>query len=208
MNRLRILATTATVIALGVWQPSPAAAQARQQRVNPGQRAPAERAGQTRLLLDRFSRRASDALRLDSNGARRLNEELQSFLTERESLTTRRRAVRRELNQLARTTPEDESRIGELLDELMQIQLQEAELNVEEQRRLSEFMTPLQRARLLYLRQRLAQQALQQQDGGPQDRSEPPPRGVRPKDDPDGSSDSPSESEPIGWPPGLSLIGA
>ena len=207
MNRLRILATAATVIALGVWQPSAAAAQARQQRVNPGQRAPAERAGQTRLLLDRFSRRASDALRLDSNGARRLNEELQYFLTERASLTRRSRAVRQELNQLARTTPEDESRIGELLDELMKIQLQEAELNVEEQRRLSEFMTPLQRARLLYLRQRLAQQALRQQ-GGLQDRSEPPARGVRPKDDPDGSSGSPSESEPLGWPSGLSLIGA
>jgi len=205
MNRLQIFGVVATVLALGVWQPSSAVAQARQQRINP-QRPPAE-AGQTQLLLDRFSRRASDALKLDNNGARRLNEELQSFLAERESLVTRRRAVRQELNQLARQAPGDETRVGELLDELMQIQLREAELNVDEQRRLSEFMSPLQRARLLILRQRMAQQVLQQQ--GVQDRSNPPPRGVQPKDDPGGSEESsPSPPGSSGRPPAWSRIGA
>ena len=203
MSHLRSLVFTATVVAVGVWQPSPTLAQARQQRMNP-QRPPAE-TGQTRLLMESFSRRASDALTLDSNGARRLREELQHFLEERESLAIRRRAVRQELNQLARQAPGDETRIGELLDELMQIQLREAQLNIEEQRHLSDFMTPLQRARLLYLRQRMAQQVLQ----GAQERSQPPPRGVQPKDDPGGSGgSSSSESGSSSWPPAWSRIGA
>lgn len=198
MNRLGIMAAAA-LIAVGLGVQSPAAAQSRQQRLNPAQRQAPETSAQTRVLVDRFSRRAADALRLDDAGARRLNEELRRFLDERQELMRRRRALRQELDRVVRGTPADESRVGELLEELMRIELRQAELNIEEQRRLAEFMTPLQRARLLYLRQRLAQQAIRT----PRERADtdPPPRGVQPRDTTGGESDSPERSSGSLWNP-------
>ena len=148
--------------------------QTRQQRVQPG----AQRPGQPEELLDRFSLRVAEALRLNETQSRRLNEELQVSRVARERVAEQRRAIRQQLNQLVRDPSSDQQRVDRLLDEFLRLQVRDAELSLGEQVRLAEFLTPLQRARLLYLRQRLAQQALQRRGRIDQ----PPGRGLQQRD--------------------------
>ena len=112
-------------------------------------------------LTDRFSERVAQALRLDEERAEKLRSALQQSRAMRQELAARRRALFRELAELARRDRVDQQRVAELLDEVLQTQVREAEINVDEQRRLSEFMAPVERARLLWLRQRFLQQARQ-----------------------------------------------
>lgn len=132
--------------------------QERQQRVTPGQtdRDPG-RPGE--LLLDRFAQRVGQALHLSADQTRRLRSELQQSRIERERIGAEARVIRQELARLIRESSTDQSRIGELLDQAMALEVRAAEVAVDEQRRLSEFLTPVQRARILWLRQRMAQQA-------------------------------------------------
>ena len=74
--------------------------------------------------------------------------------------------------------PADETRVGQLLDELLALEGQVAMIPVDEQRRLSAFLSPLQRARYLYLRQRLVRQALDRRGA----RTDVPPRDDLPRD--------------------------
>lgn len=112
-------------------------------------------------LTDRFSQRVAQALRLDEERARRLRETLQESRERRQELAVRRRALLTELSELAHRDRVDQDRVALLLDVLVGMQVREAEINVDEQRRLGEFMDPLERARLLWLRQRFLQQARQ-----------------------------------------------
>lgn len=155
-----------------------AAQQSRQQRVQPRPQRSGER-DQSEQLLDRFALRVTEALHLDDEQSRRLAEELHVSRAARERLTNQRRTIRRQLNQLVRSPSADEARIGRLLDEFLELYRREAELNIEEQARLAEFLTPLQRARLFYLRQRLAQQAL---DRDRQQTDRLPDRGLQERD--------------------------
>lgn len=116
------------------------------------------------VLLRRFAQRVAQALGLDEGQARRLREELQASRRARARIAERARSLRRELAGLVRREPADETRIGRLLDELIRLEVQAARVAVDEQRRLSEFLTPLQRARVVWLRQRLARQALERRD--------------------------------------------
>lgn len=113
-------------------------------------------------LTDRFSDRVAQALHLDEDRAERLRSALQRSREKRQDLAVRRRALLAELAAVARADRVDQERVAQLLDEVLRTQVQEAEINVDEQRRLSEFMAPLERARLLWLRQRFLQQARQQ----------------------------------------------
>ena len=189
---------TLVVIGLAISGLAPAAAaegQQRQQRATPGQQGPPPPdAAARRELLDRFAQRVSQALDLDQGEASRLATELERSQAERERIARRRGLIRRELNQLVRApVPEDDARIGELLDEFASLALDEAQLAVAEQERLSSFLTPVQRARLMYLRQRLAQQALERRRNANPDRPPPPgdasssppqERGVQQRSDP------------------------
>ena len=162
-QRDRVLVLMTSLLGLGLSLPRTVDAQQRQQRATPGRQPAAQTAGQAEALMQRFGRRVAQALQLDVGQARRLQRELQISRRERMRVTVRTRDVRRELNQLIESSPADDSRVGQLLDELMTLGLQAAQIPVNEQRRLSVFLSPLQRARYLYLRQRLTRQALDRQ---------------------------------------------
>jgi uncharacterized membrane protein len=144
----------------------------RQSNVAPAQNANAARQG--RVLLDRFAQRAGRALRLDADQTRRLQRELQASREARARLTAQARVVRQELAQLVRESSTDEVRMARLLDESVRLEVQAAEVSADEQRRLAEFLSPTQRVRIMWLRQRMLQQALQPTDSLPRD----PPRGL------------------------------
>jgi hypothetical protein len=173
MNRRRTaLGSLVLLLGLGLGAPGNLEAQQRQQRVTPGRDAPAVNPAQAEILMERFAQRVAEALRLDGGQARRLQRELQTSRRERARITTHTREVRRELNQLIQQAPGDETQIGRLLDELVDLQGQAAMIAVDEQRRLSAFLSPLQRARYLYLRQRLVRRAIDRQGA----RTDVPPR--------------------------------
>ena len=130
-------------------------------------------------LTDRFANRVAEALHLDDERARRLHAELQRSREMRGDVAARRRSLVRELGELVRRDRVDQERVARLLDDVLRLQISEAEINLDEQRRLSDFMVPQERARFLYLRQRLLQQARRrgaQQQGNPLrgDRRPPP----------------------------------
>jgi hypothetical protein len=173
MNRRgRIVGLAGLLLGLGSSGPEILQAQQRQQRVTPARETPAVNPAQAEVLMERFAQRVAEALRLDDRRAGRLQRELQTSRRERERIAIRTRELRRQLNQLVRQGPADEARVGELLDELVDLQGQAAMVVVDEQKRLSEFLSPLQRARYLYLRQRLVRQALERQRA----RTDVPPR--------------------------------
>lgn len=142
----------------------PAVAQERERRPAPGTDAPpAERQEPdtpAEDLVDRFAARVSDALGLDRAEGRRLVEELQRSRRERVFLAQRRRQVMAELAPLVRSGGPDQARVASLLQEMLELRVRRARVDVEEDRRLAEFLTPLQRARLFHLKQRLAERAL------------------------------------------------
>lgn len=172
MNRPRCATFRVLAFLLVVGGSPRAAPQAPAQEIEPGARA-AE-------LTDRFSERVAQALQMDQNRAERLRSTLQRTREMREELAAHRRSLFTELAELARRDLVDQERVAQLLDEVLRTQIQEAEINVDEQRRLSEFMAPLERARLLWLRQRFLQQArqrgqdLRRDNQIPRDRRPPP----------------------------------
>jgi len=154
----------------------PAAAQTRrgvQQRparsTTQADRNAADRATQRQgqRLLDRFARRVGEALHLDEAKAERLLRELQESRAQRTRITAQVRAGRQELGQLIQETPADEDRIDRLMDEILELDVARVQIAVDEQRRLAEFLTPLQRARVIWLQQRLARQALERRSDRP-----------------------------------------
>jgi hypothetical protein len=146
----------------------PGHAQSREQRRAPatveGERAarPAEQAAR---IVERFGTRAAEALGLEPERARRLQEVLRLSLAERADLARRRRDARRELAGLVRRGSPDSGRVDALLDELLRLRVEEAEVDRTEQRRLSAFLTPLERARFYHLKLRLARRAAQRAGG-------------------------------------------
>lgn len=131
-------------------------------------------------LTDRFSERVAQALHLDESRAERLRSTLQQSREERQALAAHRRSLFARLAEVARGDRVDQDRVAQLLDEVLRTQVREAEINVTEQHRLAEFMAPLERARLLWLRQRFLQQArqrgqdLRRNNQTPRDRRPPP----------------------------------
>ncbi len=110
-------------------------------------------------LTDRFAKRVAEALHLDDERARRLRAELQRSREMRGDVAARRRSLLRDLGELVRRDRVDQARVAQLLDNVLRLQVREAEINLDEQQRLSDFLAPQERARFLYLRQRLLQQA-------------------------------------------------
>ncbi len=141
-------------------------------------------------LTDRFAERVSEALRLDGDRSARLRTALQRSREMRQELAAHRQSLFRELADLARSDRVDQERIDQLLNEVLRTQMREAEINVDEQRRLSEFMAPLERARLLWMRQRFLQQARRQGQNAQRDNqirsgNRPPPPAAEQRTVPD-----------------------
>ncbi len=160
-------------LALGAATPVSTEAQARrgvtQRRTPTRGEEPAEQRSQRQgqMLLDRFSQRVGQALHLEDAASQRLLRELQQSRAERGRIQAQIQAIRRELGQLIQEAPADEDRIGALMDEVLQLDVARAEVAIGEHRRLAEFLTPLQRARLIWFQQQAARQALQRQTDRP-----------------------------------------
>lgn len=118
-----------------------------------------------RELERRFLQRVAGALELDQEQTTKLGAVLRESRGQTEALLQRRRQLREEMGRLVREEHPDQSRVSRLLDEYTSLQVRQAEMLRDEQRRLSAFLDPVQRARFLYLRQRLLQRALQMRRG-------------------------------------------
>jgi len=133
-------------------------------------------------LERRFVRRVSEALHLDEAQARQLATVMKDTRDRRQKLVRQEAALRRELGELVRAERPDDARVNRLLNEMTDVQVRQAEIFRGEQRRLAKFLPPVDRARFLYLRQRLAQAA----QGGARRRARPSakrrPTDVRPSD--------------------------
>lgn len=110
-------------------------------------------------LERRFLQRVGEALELGEAERRRLGEALAATRVDRRRNLERRRALRAELEEAVTAAEPDQTRVARLLDEWSEVQLREAEIFRDEQRRLAAFLTPVQRARFLYLRQRFVRAA-------------------------------------------------
>ena len=169
-GRWSALVLFGVALSLGLVAIEPAEAQVRRgvtQRTTPRNAETREQRRQGQVLLDRFAQRVGQALRLDGPTTERLLRELQASRAERGRIQAQMGAIRRELTQLIQEEPADEERIGALIEEFLDLEVARAEVSVDEQRRLSEFMTPLQRARLIWFQQQAARQALQRGTDGP-----------------------------------------
>jgi len=152
-----VTASAATAQARGTTQ--------RQSRTTPGQNdAASTNARQGRTLLNRFAQRAGRALGLSPDQTHRLQSELQASREARARITAQARVVRQELARMVRESSTDETRMGELLTEAVQLEVAIAEVAADEQARLGRFLTPTQRVRIMWLRQRLVQEALRRRD--------------------------------------------
>lgn len=166
----RAVAAAALAGACLLLMPLPVAGQERERRRPPdrgGQAGPDPAA----RLVDRFGERVADALGLGPEQTERLKTELQESRRERARLAERGRTLRRELAGLVGGGSPDQERVADLLEELLQLRVRAARVEVEEQRRLAAFLTPLERARLYHLKQRLARRALEGRGAG----GRPPP---------------------------------
>ena len=108
-------------------------------------------------LEQRFIERVSEALELDEAQTRQLTETLRSSRQERTDLLQRRATLRRELNRSIAEPNPDDARIQQLLDQRSALERRQVQVGQDEERRLGEFMSPVQKARFMYLRQRMAQ---------------------------------------------------
>jgi hypothetical protein len=105
----------------------------------------------------------------------RLVETNQRFDDRRRALAREERTARLALRgDMVADARADQNRIAASLDRVLQIQRERADLQIEEQRTLAAFMTPLQRARYAALQEQLRRRAetLQRRratDGAPAD---------------------------------------
>ena len=107
-------------------------------------------------VRQRFAERVTEELRLTQEQAAELESSAQKFAAEQEELTTRMARLNAELRLQLRPQVEAVSdSIAKLTDELVELQLKRAQLRQQEARQLSEFLTPVQRARYLAMQHRL-----------------------------------------------------
>lgn len=142
-----------------------------QQRRGPGPGM--DRAEMQRRIQLRFGEIVRNELGLDEHEARALGDIVRSFQEERQALVLRERQLRRRaLGQAGggaparreRLLPDEEAR--ELLGEMAELRVAEAELYRREQERLLEVLTPGQVVRFHVLREEMAER-LRRIRGGP-----------------------------------------
>ena len=107
-------------------------------------------------LEQKLNQRTGDVVkkRLNLSDAQmtRLQSTNAQFLARRNGLVAREREVRREMRQqILSGDTANQARVGQLLDQTIQIERERIDLLQSEQRELSKFMTPVQRAKLFGL---------------------------------------------------------
>jgi hypothetical protein len=202
MTRRHVFAALATVslaiapMALMAQRPGPggrpdAVSQPRERPQRPQD--PERRAEVEQQLRERFSGAVKQQLGLDDAQVRKLQEHNRKFADRRQSLVQRERDARGVLREeLQRDQQADNPKVATALQELMKVQKERSALLEDEDKSLSEFLTPLQRARYMALQEAMRKRieelrkraaALGLDGGGP-----PPPATTPPAAPPDGAA--------------------
>ena len=151
MTAVRRLAAAAALLLLNAL---PAAAQDSGGVSRPA--AGADRARLEQQLRQRVGRVVQARLRLTDEQMARLQRTNQSYEARRRALVTQERQMRLAIReQLAAGDSADQKRVAGLIESAIRIQRQRLDLVEQEQRELSAFLTPVQRARYLDLQERL-----------------------------------------------------
>jgi periplasmic protein CpxP/Spy len=125
-----------------------------------------------------FRNRVRQELNLDQPKMRRLNQTEQGFNKQRnELLQTERQTRLALLAAMQDSAGPDQPKIDQYINQLTQVQRKRAELVEAEQKELSSFLTPLQRAQYLSLKERLNRRLQELNQAG---RGAPPPSGPPP----------------------------
>ena len=128
-----------------------------------------ERVMGARPMVDRLAETVERRLRLSPDQGAKLRDATARYAAERQQLFRQERALRRDLREeLARGEAARQDRVGNMLDRLLGLQRQRADLVSAEQRTLAGFLTPVQRAEFLALQERAfraAQQMRQEREG-------------------------------------------
>jgi periplasmic protein CpxP/Spy len=107
-----------------------------------------ERAGLERQFRERLAEVVKRRLDLNDSQMQQLKQVNEKFEGQRMLLNRDERRVRQELRaQVLAGDTANQSRVGELLDQALRIQRQRLDLTENEQKELSKFMTPTQRAK-------------------------------------------------------------
>ena len=124
---------------------------------------PAERQAAIRLVRQAMNRAYRRQLNLNDGQMRTLQKTEQRYERQRADLLKSERETRKGLRaaMLDTTGTRDQAKIAAYLDQLTQAQRKRADLLEAEQKDLSTFLTPMQRAQYLGLKERLDQRILQ-----------------------------------------------
>jgi Spy/CpxP family protein refolding chaperone len=140
---------------------------------------PANRAALQRQVRQALARVTRERLGLNDAQMSQLADVDRNFQPRRQSLTRDEAKTRRALaDAMADSTSPDQAKIGGYLDHLLALQRQRLDLQQDEQKALSAFLTPLQRAQYQALQERMRRRLDQFGPGGqgqqPGRRRQPP----------------------------------
>lgn len=135
-------------------------------------------------LEQRFRMRLANLLKtqlgLTDEGMRQLSEVNQRFDRQRRDMNRREMITRRALRaEVLKLDSADAGRIEQLLTDQFKIERERIDLTEAEQRELSKFLTPVQRARYLGVQEQIRREMDQLRGRGMQPLGEPPPLGQR-----------------------------
>lgn len=133
-----------------------------------------QRAALEQRLRERTAQVVKRRLQLTDAQMTQLQQSNRKFEGQRVEILGRERAVRRDLRQeLAAGDNANQAKVGQLMDQMMQLERQRLELLQNEQRDLAKFLTPVQRARLFGLQNELRRRAQEMRNGPAQRRNTP-----------------------------------
>jgi hypothetical protein len=151
------------------------------QRPGAGARQPQNRAALQRQVREALARVTRERLGLTDAQMAKLADVDSKFQPRRQALTRDEAQTRRALaTAMADTTTPDQAKISGYLDHLLALQRQRLDVQQDEQKALSGFLTPLQRAQYQALQERMRRRLDQMAPGGrganPGRKRRPPPR--------------------------------
>jgi Spy/CpxP family protein refolding chaperone len=106
-------------------------------------------------LRERTGEMVQRRLQLNEDQMKKLQASNQQFERQRSEMIARERDIRRSLREQMTSEKPDQNRVAQLLDQTMQLERQRLDLVQNEQRELSKFMTPVQRAKLFAIQMEL-----------------------------------------------------
>ena len=169
---MRRHALLAVALVLPMLSADLSAQQARSQAPRAGELAPRRQQLEARLN-QRLWRITKNRIGLSDDQMTKLAQGSRPFETQRRELARQERAERMALRrEVLAGAGADQQRIATSLDRVLELQRRRAELQIDEQRALAAFMTPLQRAKYAALQEQLRRRAEQlrgQRVGTPRD---------------------------------------